>query len=419
MSPPNGNVILSPLADWEGDRVDTAGTATSADTPGNKIELIALDRNEFYLWKDMAAQEKYQSGTNYYDAGILYLAGDKSERYIDGIWRRYLIEQKKAAAEANDRVPPKYPFLHVVADGEKPKNERVHIRGSADNLGEEVPRRFLSVLAKGEPAPFTAGSGRLELAEAIGRPDNPLTARVMVNRIWLHHFGHGLVDTPNNFGQMGERPSHPELLDYLAARFVENNWSIKAMHREIMNSAVYALASAPDAANQEADPDNRLLWRASRRRLDFEAMRDSMLYVAGLLDEKRGGPAEPERKPHNRRTVYCEITRKNPDLVLSLFDFPNPVASGGKRVETSTPLQGLYLLNSEEVMRIAAGLAARLEKDAGTAGERIARAYQLLLNRDPSREELAAGLAFVQSPDGGWTNYAQVLLTSNEFIFTP
>jgi hypothetical protein len=282
-----------------------------------------------------------------------------------------------------------------------------------------VPRRFLSVLAKGEPAPFTAGSGRLELAEAIGRPDNPLTARVMVNRIWLHHFGHGLVDTPNNFGQMGERPSHPELLDYLAARFVENKWSIKAMHREIMNSAVYALASAPDAANQEADPDNRLLWRASRRRLDFEAMRDSMLYVAGLLDEKRGGPAEPERKPHNRRTVYCEITRKNPDLVLSLFDFPNPVASGGKRVETSTPLQGLYLLNSEEVMRIAAGLAARLEKDAGTAGERIARAYQLLLNRDPSREELAAGLAFVQSPDGGWTNYAQVLLTSNEFIFTP
>ena len=161
------------------------------------------------------------------------------------------------------------------------------IRGDVNNRGDVAPRHLPSILCAGVPPAFTKGSGRLELAEGIANPENPLTARVMVNRIWLHHFGRGLVETPSNFGNMGARPSNPELLDYLAARFVESKWSMKALHREILLSAVYGLSAEQVPANQAVDPDNRLLWRANWRRMDAETLRDSLLFVGGNLDLQR------------------------------------------------------------------------------------------------------------------------------------
>ena len=165
----------------------------------------------------------------------------------------------------------------------------------------------------------------------------------MVNRVWLHHFGRGIVGTPSNFGRMGERPSHPELLDYLTARFIENGWSLKKLHREIMLSATYGLGSENIAENIEADPDNRWLWRHSRKRLDIESLRDSMLYVSGELDPKPGGPPDAlEDLCNTRRTVYGYVSRRRLDTTLGLFDFPNPNVTSPRRIPTNTPLQGLF-----------------------------------------------------------------------------
>ena len=204
-----------------------------------------------------------------------------------------------------------------------------------------MPRHLPSILCEGAPKPFTNGSGRLELADGIADPANPLTARVMVNRIWQHHFGRGIVETPSNFGNMGGRPSNQELLDYLAARFVENGWSVKAMHREIMLSAVYGMSSQDIPANSAVDPDDRLLWRANWQRMDAETLRDSLLFVSGNLDLQAGGPPAALDDKNKRRAVYGFVSRRKLDSMLALFDFPNPNNTSEQRVVTNVPLQRL------------------------------------------------------------------------------
>ena len=199
-----------------------------------------------------------------------------------------------------------------------------------------------------------------ELAEAIASPANPLTARVIVNRVWQHHFGYGLVRTPSNFGSQGDRPSHPELLDYLAARFVREGWSLKKLHREIMLTAVYALSDDHSDRDYAEDPDNRLLWRYNRRRLDAESLRDSLLYVSGKLDLQAGGPAVRLDKENNRRTVYAYISRRQLDPMLALFDFPNPNNTSEQRLQTTVPLQKLFFMNSPFVIDQSTALAAAL-----------------------------------------------------------
>src|SRR5581483_9541729 len=185
-------------------------------------------------------------------------------------------------------APPAPPTAHGLAEA-SPADMKVYIRGNPAQQGEPAPRRFLRILA-GENAPrFRKGSGRLELAEAVASPDNPLTARVIVNRIWQHHFGRGIVGTPSNFGKLGERPTHPELLDHLATRFIASGWSIKALHREILLSATYRMSCDHDEHNAAVDPGNRLLWRMNRQRLDVEAWRDALLAATGELDERLGG----------------------------------------------------------------------------------------------------------------------------------
>src|SRR5262249_9064652 len=184
-------------------------------------------------------------------------------------------------------------------------NMKIHLRGNPTRTGAEVPRRFLAILASAEPPAFSQGSGRLELARAIAGPDNPLTPRVIVNRLWQHHLRRGIVGTPSNFGTLGDRPTHPELLDYLAGRLVTQGWSLKAIHREILMSATYRQSSDDNPANSNLDPDNRWLWRMNRRRLDVEAWRDALLSVAGSLDDAIGGPSGKLAPAHfRRRTPY-------------------------------------------------------------------------------------------------------------------
>jgi hypothetical protein len=253
---------------------------------------------------------------------------------------------------------------------------------------------------QGEPLAFTKGSGRLELAEAITK--HPLSARVMVNRIWKHHFGHGIVDTPSNFGMMGERPTHPELLEYLAARFVESGWSMKAIHREIMLSSAYQLAYAPSEANTLADPDNRLLWRANFRRLEVESLRDSLLSVTGMLDERVGGPPQDLSRANNKkRTVYGRAAR-SPYSLLTLFDYPDPNITSETREVTNVPLQGLFFLNSDLIQRQADALLARVGPEGQGEEATVARiraVYRYLYQRQPTQSEVQRGVAFLQKAE--------------------
>jgi hypothetical protein len=277
-------------------------------------------------------------------------------------------------------------------------------------------------LSDGGPVPFRNGNGRLELAEAIASPRNPLTARVMVNRIWQHHFGSGIVRTPSNFGLVGDRPSHPELLDYLAGRFVEMHWSVKAMHREMMLSSTYMLSSETSAEDAAADPENRLFWHANRRRLEVEALRDSILFVAGKADPAMGGPAFGWDKPAARRTVYGKVSRFRLERMLSLFDFPDPNITCDQRAATNVPTQKLFFLNSDLVSEAAKALSARLHDEAPDDTMRIERAYQLLFARAPSAYEKRRGTEFLSADPSGnasaaWRQYAQMLLSSNEFSF--
>ncbi|MEQ2006829.1 MAG: DUF1549 and DUF1553 domain-containing protein [Limisphaerales bacterium] len=296
-------------------------------------------------------------------------------------------------------------------------------RGDPNNTGDIIPRRFLSAFpAKdGQPRRFTTGSGRLELAQAIVQEAAPLTARVIVNRIWKHHFGRGIVDTPSEFGPSGEAPSHPELLDDLTARFIKNGWSIKWLHREILLSAAWQQSSlAPDS--EKRDPENKLFARMPRRRLDFEAWRDTTLAAAGTLDRSFGGVATPLTSDKNlRRTLYGTVNRHELEPMLRIHDFPDPAAHSAARTETATALQMLFSLNSPFLLAQADAFAARLEKEAGDSlNARVTRAHAVLFQRPATAKELALATRFLtgrETDKKAWSEYAQALLASNETQF--
>jgi hypothetical protein len=306
----------------------------------------------------------------------------------------------------------------------EPRDLPMFIRGNPNKTGSIVPRRFLRVLSAGEPKPFQNGSGRLELARSIVGDAGPLAARVIVNRIWLAHFGRGLIETPSNFGSLGSRPSHPELLEDLTARFVENGWSLKWLHREIVLSATYRQSSASQTGNHQLDPDNRWLWRMNRGRLDIEAWRDAMLAVSGRLDDTIGGPSQSLASNTNRRrTLYGTINRREMPAMLSLHDFPDPTAHSARRITTTTSLQGLFVLNSPLMTTQAAALAARVQKTVpNDIPGQVQFAYGLLYGRPATEEDIALATAFLSTKTSTtkiapWQMYAQVLLGSNEFLF--
>ncbi len=350
-----------------------------------------------------------------------------------------------------DDAPP------MLTDTAKLKGQVVFLRGNAGNRGPAVERHFLSCLAKdkaAKPPAFQHGSGRREMAEAIASRDNPLTARVWVNRVWSHVFGHALVTTPSDFGARGNRPTHPELLDSLACSFIEDGWSTKQLVRTLVLSNTYRQASDDRPASAAIDPENQLLWRANRRRLDLEAMRDSLLVAAGRLDETLGGPSvELTTAPFStRRSVYGFIERQNLPAYFRTFDFANPNTHTPERAQTVSPQQALFLLNSPFVIEQATHLAERSKTGVGSllrpptaAGEetnqsqkspdplaspssqvrRIQLLYRCALGRDPTIDEASDALEFIGVGDanpeiaklGRWEQLAQVLLMSNEFIF--
>lgn len=336
---------------------------------------------------------------------------------------------------------PKDSDVMSLAEAEQPVTPVVFVRGNPANRGDEVPRQFLSIVAGESRQPFQQGSGRLEMAQAIVDPANPLTARVIVNRIWMYYFEQPLVDTPSDFGLRSEAPTHPELLDYLAATLVENNWSLKRIHQLILTSAAYQQASVnrPDAA--KVDPENRLVWRMNRKRLDFESLRDALLSASGQLDATVGGPAvELLKDPWpTRRTIYGRIDRQNLPNLFRTFDFASPDTHSPRRYTTTVPQQALFLLNSPFVRDQARHLAARSEfSDASAPEAKVERLYEVALARKPTAEELQLGASFLageaasqpaadapaeatENPAAGhptaWERYVQVVLLSNEFVF--
>jgi len=334
------------------------------------------------------------------------------------------LDDHVAKKDSGDASEPRN-AMHIVCEG-TPTDLHVLLRGDVGSKGPVVPRHFLRVLCDGEPKPFHRGSGRLELAEAISSPRNPLTARVIVNRVWALDFGRPLVGTPSNFGALGEPPTHPELLDDLAVRFIEAGWSLKWLQREIVLSSTYRQQSRVGPDQQARDPDNRLVGRMNLRRLSVEAWRDALLSVTGRLDPAVGGPSlDPQDPSGRRRTIYSAVSRLELNRMLALFDFPVPNVHADRRFETITPLQKLFVLNSAFMVSQASHLAERLTRSVGSGDDRVEqcridRCYRLLYGRPPTEMEVRLGLAFLREGDersARWQQYAHVLLAANEMMF--
>jgi hypothetical protein len=348
---------------------------------------------------------------------------------------------------ARPGLPPDLPGAYAVSEG-RSIEVHIHLKGDPDNPGPVAQRSVPEYLAGTSPISFPEdGSGRLQLAQWLTRPEHPLTGRVIVNRVWQYHFGRGIVGTPSNFGVRGEAPTHPELLDWLTSQFIKDGWSIKALHRRIMLSRTYQLAATDNPENAAQDPDNRMHWRFNRRRLDAEALRDSLLSVSGNMNLTRPGPQPfppisqwgwtqhnpfKEVYPSNHRTVYLMTQRIQRHPYLALFDGPDTNHSTEQRTSSTVPLQALYLLNNEFVKARAEGLARTLLAKSSEDGKRIELAFALAWSRPPQSAEVDKGLAYLQRykealaeagvPEDkreleAWTSYARVMLTANEFLY--
>jgi hypothetical protein len=318
------------------------------------------------------------------------------------------------AAQYVDGSDSNYTF--VVYKPGQARDLPVMLRGNVATPGEVTPRHFLTVLANGDPN-FKNGSGRLELGEKIFTDAAPLTARVIVNRVWGWHFGRPLVATASDFGTQGDKPTHPELLEDLAARFIKNGWSLKWLHREIMLSATYRQSSRRRADGERTDQANFFLWRMNPRRMDIESYRDSMLRAAGTLSEKMYGPSEDlDADGNNRRTIYGRVARGRLNNVLKLYDFPDASQTSPGRDLTTTPLQQLYVMNGTFIREQAAAVAKTFAS-VSDSKEAVRGLYRKILSRDPTGKELDFALTYLAQST--LSEFAEVLLSTNEEIFWP
>ena len=342
-----------------------------------------------------------------------------------------LVEFERLTQELSEyrkQSPPVLPRAMSLVDKQNPVQPYVYLRGDPHAAGASVPRQFLAVLSNDERTPFpNAASGRLQLAHEIISPENPLTARVIVNRVWMHHFGTPLVETPSDFGARCAKPVHHELLDYLASYLQENKWSLKSLHRLILTSRTWQQSSLNRAKALEVDSQNSLYWRANRRRLEWEAVRDSLYSVSGELDLTLGGPAIDmfRSKPSNRRSIYGFIDRQDLPNLLRSFDFASPDQSSAARPNTTVPQQALYLMNGPLVGQLAGKLINQKEfTENADDPVRLQWLYHRLYARAPTKEELKVGLEFLNESELNeetrkkrWQSLAQALLMTNEFSF--
>jgi hypothetical protein len=323
--------------------------------------------------------------------------------------------------ELKKSAPPSYQTAHCLQESGN-ADMAVALRGDLRKPGEMVKRRFLEIIAGKEPPPFTEGSGRLELARSVVAANNPLTARVIVNRVWGWHFGEPLVRTPSNFGMLGEKPTHPELLDWLAADFMEHGWSLKRLHRQILLSSTWQMSSRFNKEKFTKDGDNRLLWRMNPRKLEAEAWRDSLLAITGELEREPGGPSSEAIWNSKRRTLYIKISRSGDvfesDGFLRLFDLPSPAATSEKRVTTTVPQQYLFMMNSAFMMARSEALGNWMREQPGELPQQLHATYLRLYSRAPEPSEIELGsqwLGTISEPER-WHRYAQVLLSAHELI---
>ena len=414
------------------------------DLPGQLIPNRPLTAGRVTQLKEQRAQlDAEEKAQNEYAIQAKLEGRDISGEYfkmlsnaIRIIWTRGGVD---GALEKVDDQGRALPLCMGVQEG-KTQDSRLYERGEIAHPAKAVPRGFPRVIEIGGKMPKQQ-SGRLELAQWLTSREHPLTARVMANRVWRHLFGAGIVRTVDNFGFSGERPSHPELLDHLAIRLVDSGWSVKALIREIVLSRTYRQASTHRADVFDRDPDNRLLWRANKRRLDAEVIRDSMLAVAGVLDPSRrpgslvaeldgqsvsligfNTQLPPDLDGSRRRSIYLPVLRDNLPDVLEQFDVANPNLVTGDRDVTNVPLQALYLMNGPFVQEQATALAQRVMKEKPTQPERIRRAFALCFNRAPDAKEQQLAESFSHTAAGDETKlttaYCHALLSSAEFRFT-
>jgi mono/diheme cytochrome c family protein len=428
----NGGGRSDKLKRWPGN-LPTKGAAKEPTAEARELagEFLVIVRNNFAkpfgkrnldIQNDLFGAEK----------GAIPLSEKAVLEVASSEWKQQYAPFQDAVKAARAAMPPEPPLCQGVTEADRFADLKVYLRGNPARHGAPAPRRFLRIIAGADAPSYTRGSGRLELAEDLASPTNPLTARVMVNRIWAQHFGRGIVASTSNFGMAGERPTHPELLDWLAQRFIRDGWSVKRLHREIMLTDTYQRSSARSVENEAIDADNRFLWRVDRRRLAVEAFRDAILAVCGNLDLKAGGPSgDVDDVGFVRRTIYGKVSRHDLGRLLKLFDFPAPNISADKRSDTTLPQQALFLLNSPFMIAQAKVLAARCSGEP-TPTDQVRKAYGLALMRTPTEAETARAVRFLSMPEPAdptpnherktpvpsrAEQLAQVLLASNEFFY--
>jgi len=395
--------------------------------PGCALELKTIPIDEAKLYSDLFVTRNGDQETKFVPGVLVFVGWDLSSR-LGPAWQAYIDEQQKEIGELKKKVSPEnYPYVHGMADKPQIQDVKLNVRGNPHSLGDTVPRRFLTVLTSSTTKPYSIGSGRLELANDIA--DSPLAMRVIVNRVWKWHFGTGIVNTPDNFGVVGEEPTNPELLEYLAHEFVANGHSIKKLQREIMLSAVYQSSVEESPEAHEKDGANRLYSHFNRQRLDAEELRDTMLLVAGDLDSKKAsGPSTDFSEDNTEPTVFCKVSRYRLNNYLQVFDFANPSFTSEQRFSSNVPLQQLYFMNNPFVFKQAGVLAERVHSET-TDKDRIVKLYEYVYQRKPSDAELELGLKFLSTtpekagyavagePITAWRQYARIMLSSNEFQF--
>ncbi len=397
--------------------------------------------------KPLPEKPKFEAGDDrffydvYFEGGPFAVSDKDQKRFSPDQWSQ-LTALHQRQRELKKSAPVEPDMACAIEDGEQ-LAQKVFIRGDYNNPGEDAPKGFPAILSRYDTRPSFAGSGRLQLAEWLTQPGHPLTARVMVNRIWQWHFGEGLVRTPDNYGRMGERPTHPELLDHLATQFVKNGWSIKTMHRMIMLSSAYQMSTVNPNISEDADPDNSLLTRFNRRRLSVEEMRDGLLAIDGSLDLTMGGTLQTGRgtdgennqgrlslnpEKLKRRTVYLPLRRANLPTLLNLFDFGDATTASGKRQLTNVATQALFWLNSEFLNERAQSVAkSLLDGKEMSPSARVETAYSRILNRHPGKDEVDQALKYFEgfkqrfagenADQKAWQSMCRILMSSNDFVY--